>query len=92
VVHFSIRSLASLGVQLATIGGPLPLPGWDSRRSSVATQHSADAVMQSVPDPEWVVADCSKTRPSLPGTKGKRSKTSKSVGSLAPMPLKLVSI
>jgi hypothetical protein len=42
---FGIHSLASLGVQLANIGGPPPLPGRDAHRSSVATQHSADAVM-----------------------------------------------
>jgi hypothetical protein len=35
-----------------------------------------------VPDSEWVVADRSKTGPSLPGAKEKRSKTSKSVDSL----------
>jgi hypothetical protein len=80
---FGIQSPASLGVQLATIGGPPPLPGRDDRRSSVATQHSADAVMQSVHDPEWIVADRSKIEPSLPSAKGKRSKTSTSVGSLA---------
>jgi hypothetical protein len=34
---FGIRSLASLSVQLATIGGPPPLPGRDSCRSSIAT-------------------------------------------------------
>jgi hypothetical protein len=39
--------------------------------------------MQSVLDPEWVIADRSKTEPSLPGAKEKRSKTSKSVGALA---------
>jgi hypothetical protein len=80
---FGIPSLASLGIQLANIGGPPPLPGQDGRCSSIATQHSADAVIQSVPDPKWVVADRNKIGPSLPGAKGKRSKTSKSVGSLA---------
>jgi hypothetical protein len=49
----------------------------------VTTQHSADAVIQCVPDPEWVVAYRNKTGPSLPGAKGKILKTSKSVGSLA---------
>jgi hypothetical protein len=42
---FGIQSLASLGVQLASIGGPPPLPGRDGLRSSVSTQHSTDAVM-----------------------------------------------
>ena len=80
---FGIWSLASIGVQVATIGGPPPFHGQDSRRNSVATQYSANAVMQSVLDPEWVVIDCSKIGPFLSSAKGKRSKTSKSVGSLA---------
>jgi hypothetical protein len=42
-----------------------------------------DAVMQTVPDPEWRGARRSKSGPSFPGAKGKRSKTSKSVGSSA---------
>ena len=80
---FGIQILASLGVQLTSIGSPLPLPSLDGRHSSVATQHSANAVMQTVPDPKWIVANRSKIGPSFPGAKEKRSKTSKSVDSLA---------
>jgi hypothetical protein len=90
---FGIHSLASVGVQLANIGGPPPLPGWDNRRSSVATQHSTDAVIQTVPDSEWVVADRNKT--SLPSL-AQREKDQRLLNLLArwqaPMPLKLVSI
>jgi hypothetical protein len=39
--------------------------------------------MQTVPDPESRAARRSKSGPSLPGAKGKRSKTSKFVGSSA---------
>jgi hypothetical protein len=78
---FGIHSLASLGVQLASIGSPPPLSYQDGLRSSIATQHSADAVMETAGDPEWTGGRHSKSGPSLPGAKGKRSKTSKSVGS-----------
>jgi hypothetical protein len=44
---FGIHSLASLGVELASIGGPPPLPRRDGLRSSVETQHSTDAVMEN---------------------------------------------
>jgi hypothetical protein len=80
---FGIQSLASLGVHLASIGGLPPLPGRDGLHTSVSTQHSADAVMQTVPDPELRAGRQSKSGPSLPGAKRKRSKTSKSVGSAA---------
>jgi hypothetical protein len=80
---FGIHSLASLGVEFASIGGPPPLPHRDGLRSSVATQHSADAVMETAGVPEWRGGRRSQTGPSLPGAKGKRSKTSKSVGSVA---------
>jgi hypothetical protein len=80
---FGIHSLASLGVQLASIGGPPPLPRWDGLHNSVATQHSADAVMETASVPKWRGGRCSQTGPSLPSTKGKRSKTSKFVGSVA---------
>jgi hypothetical protein len=80
---FGIHSLASLGDQLTNIGGPPPLPRWDGFRSSVAIQHSTDAVMETTGDPEWRGGQRSQTRPSLPGAKGRRSKTSKSVGSVA---------
>jgi hypothetical protein len=80
---FGIHSLASLGVQLANIGGPPPLPRQDGLRSSVATQHSVNAVMESAGDPEWRGGRRSQIGPSLPGAKGKRLKTSKFVGSAA---------
>jgi hypothetical protein len=79
---FGTQSLASLGVQLASIGSPPPLPGRDGLRCSVATQHSVDAVMQTMPNLEWGVAPRSKSGPFLPSAKEKRSKTSKSVDSL----------
>jgi hypothetical protein len=50
---FVIHSLASLGVELASIGGPLPLPRRDGLCNSVATQHSMDAVMETAAVPEW---------------------------------------
>jgi hypothetical protein len=50
---FGIHSLASLGVELASIGGPPPLPRRDGLRSSVGTQHSADVVMETAAVPEW---------------------------------------
>jgi hypothetical protein len=50
---FGIHSLASLGVELASIGGPPPPPRRDGLRSSVGTQHSADAVMETAGVPEW---------------------------------------
>jgi hypothetical protein len=80
---FGIHSLASLGVELANIGGLPLLPRQDGLCSSVATQHSADAVMETAGVPEWRGGRLSQTGPSLPGAKGKRSKTSKSVGSVA---------
>jgi hypothetical protein len=80
---FGIHSLASLGVQLASIGSPPPLPRRDGLRNSVATQHSTDAVMETAGVLEWRDGRRSQTGPSLPGAKGRRSKTSKSVGSVA---------
>jgi hypothetical protein len=80
---FGIHSLASLAVELTSIGGPPPLPHQDGLRSSVATQHSTDAVMETPGVPEWRGARRSQTGPSLLGAKGKRSKTPKSVGSVA---------
>ena len=80
---FEIQSLASLGIQLTTIGGPPPLPGQDSLHSSVSTQHFEDAVMQTVPNPKWRDSHRNKSGPFLPSAKEKRSKTSKSIGSLA---------
>jgi hypothetical protein len=80
---FGIHSLASLGVELASIGGPPPPPRRDGLRSSVATQHSADAVMETAGVPEWRGGRRSQTGPSFPGAKGKRSKIAKSVGSMA---------
>jgi hypothetical protein len=80
---FGIHSLASLGVELANIRGPPPLPRRDGFRSSVATQYSVDAVMETAGVPKWRGGRHSQTRPSLPGAQGKRSKTSKSVGSVA---------
>jgi hypothetical protein len=77
---FGIHNLTSLGVQLASIGGPPPLPRRDNLHSSIATQHSADAVMETVGDPEWMGGRRSKTGPSPPGAKEKRLKTSKFVG------------
>jgi hypothetical protein len=50
---FGIHSLASLGVELASIGSPPPLPRWDGLCSSVATQYFADAVMETAAVPEW---------------------------------------
>jgi hypothetical protein len=46
---FEIHNLASLGIELAKIRGPPPLPRRDGLRSSVATQHFADAVMEGWP-------------------------------------------
>jgi hypothetical protein len=80
---FGIHSLASLGVELANIRGPPPLPRWDGLCSSVATQHSADAVMETAGVSEWRGGRHSQIGPSIPSTQGKRSKTSKSVGSVA---------
>jgi hypothetical protein len=80
---FGIHSLASLGVQLASIGGPPPLPCQDGLHSSITTQHSTDAVMETAGVLEWRGGRCSQTGPSLPGAKGRRSKTSKSIGSVA---------
>jgi hypothetical protein len=80
---FGILSLASLGYQRASIGGSPPLPGRDGLRTFVSTQHSTDAVMQTIPDLESRAARRSKNGASLPGAKDKRSKTSKSVGSSA---------
>jgi hypothetical protein len=80
---FGIHNLASLDVELASIGGPSPLPRQDGPRSSVATHHSADAIMEAAAIPEWRGARRSQTGPSFPSAKGKRSKTSKSVGSVA---------
>jgi hypothetical protein len=79
---FGIHSLASLGVEVASIGGPPPLPRWDGLRSSVGTQHSADAIMETAAVPEWRGGRRSHTGPSLTGAKGKRSKIAKSVGSV----------
>jgi hypothetical protein len=50
---FGIHSLASLSVELASIGGQPPPPRRDGLRSSVGTQHSADAVMENAGVPEW---------------------------------------
>jgi hypothetical protein len=80
---FGIHSLASLGVELANIRGPPLLPRRDGLRSSVTTQHSTDAVMETADVPEWRGGRRSQTGPSFPGAQGKRSKTSKSVGSVA---------
>jgi hypothetical protein len=80
---FGIHSLASLGVELASIGSPPPLPRRDGLRSFVGTQHSADAVMETAAVPEWRGGRRSQTGPSLPSAKGKRSKISKSIGSVA---------
>jgi hypothetical protein len=80
---FGIHSLASLGVQLASIGSPPPLPRRDGLHSSVATQHSADAVMETTGDLEWRGGRRNQTGPSVLGAKGKTSKISKSVGSAA---------
>jgi hypothetical protein len=80
---FGIQSLASLGVELASIGGPPPPPRRDGLRSSVRTQHSVDAVMESVSVPEWRGGRRNQTGPFHPGAKGKRSKIVKSIGSVA---------
>ena len=80
---FGILSLTNLGYQRASIGGPPPLPIRDDLRSFVSTQHSADAIMHTVPDPESRVAHCNKSGAFLPGAKENKSKTSKSVGSSA---------
>jgi hypothetical protein len=80
---FGIHSLASLGVELASIGGQPPPPCRDGLHSSVGTQHSADAVMENASVPEWSGGRRSQTGPFLPGAKGKRSKIAKSVGSVA---------
>jgi hypothetical protein len=90
---FGIHSLASLGAQLASIGDPPPLPGWDDLRSSVSTQHSADAVMQTVPNPELRAAR--RVRVGIPflAQRGKDRRLQNLLAPrLAPMPLKLVSI
>jgi hypothetical protein len=71
---FGIHSLASLGVELASIGGQPPPPRRDGLRSSVGTQHSADAVMENASVPEWSGGRRSQTGPFPPGAKGKRSK------------------
>jgi hypothetical protein len=80
---FGIHSLASLGVELASIGGQPPPPRRDGLRSSVGTQHSADAVMENAGVPEWSGGQRSQTGPFPPSAKGKRSKIAKSVGSVA---------
>jgi hypothetical protein len=80
---FGIQSLASLGVELASIGGPPPPPRRDGLRSSVGTQHFADAVMENASVLEWRGDRRSQTGPFHPGTKGKRSKIAKSIGSVA---------
>jgi hypothetical protein len=80
---FGIHSLASLGVQLASIGSPPLLPHEDGLHSFVATQHSADALMETTGIPEWRGGRRSQIGPSFPSEKGRRSKTSKSVGSVA---------
>jgi hypothetical protein len=80
---FGIQSLASLGYQRTSIGGPPPLPSRDGLCNSFSTQHSTDAVMQIVPDPESRAGRRSESGPSFPGAKGKRLKTSKYVGSSA---------
>jgi hypothetical protein len=80
---FGIHSLASLGVELASIGGPPSPPHQDGLRSSVGTQHSADAIIETAAVPEWRGGRHSQTGPSLPGAKRKRSKIAKSVGSVA---------
>ena len=80
---FGIQSLANLGVQLTSIDSTPPLPGRGALHSSISIQYSADAVMQTVPNPKWRGSRHSKSGPSFPSTKGKRSKTSKFVGSLA---------
>jgi hypothetical protein len=50
---FGIHSLASLGIQFASIGGPPSLPRWDGLHNSIAIHHSADAVMETAGIPEW---------------------------------------
>jgi hypothetical protein len=80
---FGIHSLASLGVELASIGGPPPPPRRDDLRSSVRTQHSVDATMETAAVPEWRGGRHSQTGPSLLGAKGKRSKIAKFVDSVA---------
>jgi hypothetical protein len=80
---FGIHSLASLGVELTSIGGLPPLPRRDGLRNSVGTQHSADAVMENTSVREWRGGRRSQTGPFHPGAKGKRSKIAKSVGSVA---------
>jgi hypothetical protein len=80
---FGIHSFASLGVELASISSPPPLPRWDGLRNSVGTQHSADAVMETTAIPEWRGGRRSQAGPSLPGAKGKRLKILKSIGSVA---------
>ena len=77
---FGIHSLDSLHVELTSIGGAACQ---DGLRNSIATQHSADAIMETADIPEWRGGQHSQTGPSLPGAKKKRSKTSKSVGSMA---------
>jgi hypothetical protein len=78
---FGIHSLASLGIELASIGGPRPRR--DGLRSSVGTQHSADAVIENASVLEWSGGRRSQTGPFPLGAKGKRSKIAKSVGSMA---------
>jgi hypothetical protein len=50
---FGIHSLISLGVELASIVGPPPLPRRDGLRSFVGTQHSTDAVIETAAVLEW---------------------------------------
>jgi hypothetical protein len=80
---FGIYSLASLGVELASIDGRPPPPRRDGLRSSVGTQHSADAVMENASVPEWSGGRRNQTGPFSPSAKEKRSKIAKSVGSVA---------
>jgi hypothetical protein len=68
---FGIPSLASLGYQRASIGGPPPLPGRDSLRSSVSTQHSMDAVMRTIPDPRIVLSDVLGSKDVIEGRDGR---------------------
>jgi hypothetical protein len=90
---FGIHSLASLGVELASIGGPPLLPRRDGLRSSVATQHSADAVMETVGVPEWRDGDSIRLGlPFLVQREKDRRLRNLLASWLAPMPLMLVSI
>jgi hypothetical protein len=80
---FGIHSLASLDVELASIGGPPPPPHQNGLRSSVGTQYSADAVMENASVREWRDSRRSQTGTFHPGAKGRTSKIAKSVGSVA---------